>query len=214
MAPAAPPGSRRVGRPPGPAADPVERREELLDAAERGLRRLGPAASMDELAAEAGLTKPALYKYFGDRSGLGAALGERFAARLVAGVLTPPADLAVRGDPAAVVRDACDAFTAFIEADPHIYRFLVQHARSTPGRPRLLVDLAAHITRQLREVLVALGADPGPAPVWAYALIGSVFSAAEWWIDSRAVSREQFVEWIAELTWRGLSGALAPVAPY
>jgi AcrR family transcriptional regulator len=167
---------------------------------------------MDELAAEAGLTKPALYKYFGDRSGLAAALGERFAARLVAGVLTAPADLALRSDPAAVLRDACDSFTAFIEADPHIYRFLIQHARSAPGRPQLLVDLAAHITKQLRELLVALGADPGPAPVWSYALIGSVFSAAEWWIESRAVSREQFVEWIAELTWRGLSGALAPIA--
>lgn len=199
-----------MGRPPGPPADPVARREELLDAAERGLRRLGPAASMDELAGEAGLTKPALYKYFGDRSGLAAALGERFAARLVAGVLTPPADLAMQGDPAAVLRDACDSFTAFIEADPHIYRFLVQHAKTTPGRPRLLVDLAEHITGQLRAVLVALGSDPAPAPVWAYALIGSVFSAAEWWIESRAVSREQFVEWIAELTWRGLSGAIAP----
>ena len=166
---------------------------------------------MDELAAEAGLTKPALYKYFGDRSGLAAALGERFAGRLVAGVLTPPADL--RGDPAAVLRDACDAFTAFIEADPYIYRFLIQHAKTAPGRPRLLVVLATHITRQLREVLVARGADPGPAPVWAYSLIGSVFSAAEWWIESRAVSREQFVEWIAELMWRGLSGAVAPIGP-
>lgn len=201
-----------MGRPPGPAADPAARREDLLDATERGLRRLGPAASMDELAAEAGLTKPALYKYFGDRSGLVAALGERFAARLVAGVLTPPADLALRGGPAAVLRDACDAFTAFIEADPHVYRFLVQHAKTTPGRPRLLVDLAAHISEQLGDALLAVGADPGPAPVWAYALIGSVFSAAEWWIESRVVSREQFVEWIAELTWRGLSGALAPIA--
>lgn len=202
--------ARRVGRPRGPAADPAERREQLLDAAERGIRRAGAAASMDELAAEAGLTKPALYKYFGDRRGLATALGERFAQAIVAHVLPASTDLTDLTDPAVVLRNTCDAFTAFIDADLEIYRFLIQDAMSTPGRPKLLVDLAEHVAGQLRAVLSSHGADPAPADVWSYALIGSVFSAAEWWIETRALPRQQLVDWITELTWSGLSAALMP----
>nr|MBO2503962.1 TetR family transcriptional regulator [Thermoanaerobacterales bacterium] len=51
----------RPGRPRGPRRDRSERRAELLDAAERAIRRTGPKASMDEIAAEAGITKPILY---------------------------------------------------------------------------------------------------------------------------------------------------------
>src|SRR6266508_3048551 len=56
----------RRGRPRGPRRSREERREELLDAAERAIRRIGPQASMEELAAEAGITKPILYSHFGD----------------------------------------------------------------------------------------------------------------------------------------------------
>ena len=50
--------ARLARRPRGPRRDRDERRAELLDAAERAIRRVGPSASMDEIAAEAGITKP------------------------------------------------------------------------------------------------------------------------------------------------------------
>jgi len=53
------------------------RREELLDAADRIVQRDGPAASMRAMAAEAGITKPVLYRYFGDKNGLLTALADR-----------------------------------------------------------------------------------------------------------------------------------------
>src|SRR5512135_2304476 len=54
------------------------RRRQLLAAADRVVRRRGPDASMDEIAAEAGVTKPILYRHFGDKDGLYAALTERY----------------------------------------------------------------------------------------------------------------------------------------
>ena len=54
------------------------RREELLDAADRVISRLGPQASMDEIASEAGITKPILYRHFGDKDGLHQALAARY----------------------------------------------------------------------------------------------------------------------------------------
>ncbi len=98
------------------------RRVELLDAAVRAIRRGGPSVSMDVIAAEAGVTKPIVYRHFGDRVGLASALAEQFGAALVAELdeaLTrnlPPDDL---------LRATIDAYLAFVERDPHLYNFLV-----------------------------------------------------------------------------------------
>jgi AcrR family transcriptional regulator len=53
------------------------RRRELLEAADRVVLRDGPGASMNAIAAEAGITKPILYRHFGDKGGLYAALAKR-----------------------------------------------------------------------------------------------------------------------------------------
>src|SRR3954463_9018501 len=60
------------------------RRTELLEAAVRAIRRDGPGVSMDVIAAEAGVTKPIIYRHFGDRIGLATALADQFGAALVA----------------------------------------------------------------------------------------------------------------------------------
>src|SRR5690348_8052225 len=60
------------------------RREELLAGAIKVIRRDGPLASMDAIAAEAGVTKPIVYRHFGDRDGLTQAVATQFAAELFA----------------------------------------------------------------------------------------------------------------------------------
>src|ERR1041385_9532367 len=112
---------RRVGRPPGPRPDEAARRAELLDAAARAIRRLGAAASMDEIAAEADVTKPVLYAHFKDKAGLATALSERFTSDLVPSVLSafqkdlPATDM---------VHEAIDTFIGWVEREPALYRFL------------------------------------------------------------------------------------------
>ena len=54
------------------------RREELLEAAVRVIRQDGAGASMRAVAAEAGCTKPILYRHFGDKSGLYQAVADRY----------------------------------------------------------------------------------------------------------------------------------------
>src|SRR5436853_6569415 len=104
------------------AAKRAARRSELLDAASAAIRRDGAGVSMEALAAEAGVTKPILYKHFGDRDGLVAALAERFGGDLVAEL---EANLARDLPPEQLLRSTVDAYLAFIERDPHVYRFLV-----------------------------------------------------------------------------------------
>src|SRR6185503_13694774 len=87
----------------------VVRRAQLLDAADRAIQRDGPDVSMAAIAAEAGVTKPIVYRHFGDKAGLYRALAERHTDELLASIrtaLTSPAGLRARAE------GAVDAYLA------------------------------------------------------------------------------------------------------
>ncbi len=97
------------------------RRRELLEAADRVVLRDGPGASMNAIAAEAGITKPILYRHFGDKGGLYAALAKRHTDALL-GALRAALD--ARGARERV-EATLDTYLAAIEAHPQVYRFLM-----------------------------------------------------------------------------------------
>src|SRR5918911_3963014 len=195
-----PPTRRSVGRPPGPAVDPATRRADLLDAAARVIRRRGATASMEDLAAEAGVTKPILYAHFGDRAGLASALAERFVDQVAERLTT--AFVAAAGAPEQSLRYGLDAFVGFVEEDPQVYQFIVRESVNaassgkTPSIARLRVfdSLGGLITEALRFQLRQAGLDPSAAEPVAFATMGMVFGAAEWWLDRRTVTRAELVD--------------------
>src|SRR5260370_31423332 len=98
----------------------------LVEAAVAAIRRHGPGVSMDEIAAEAGVAKPILYRYFGDRGGLVLAIAARFMDELrthLRAALALPA-----GDPRAVLVAAIDAHVGLVQRDPDVYRFIVERS--------------------------------------------------------------------------------------
>jgi len=199
--------SRRVGRPPGPRPDEAARRAELLDAAARAIRRLGSSASMDEIAAEADVTKPVLYAHFKDKAGLATALSERFASDLVPGVLgafgkeIPATEM---------VHEAIDTFIGWVVREPELYRFLV---RGVAGGVTSFVDqdLVNAFGTQLSQILGTglrnAGADSGPAELWSFSILASVFAGAEWWLERKTMSRTDLVDYLSTLVWTGASQA-------
>ncbi|HEY6415385.1 MAG TPA: TetR/AcrR family transcriptional regulator [Acidimicrobiales bacterium] len=198
--------SSRPGRPRGPRRDRDERRVELLDAAERAVRRIGPHASMDEIAAEAGITKPILYSHFGDKAGLIRALAGRVAGQLNSAVSGP---LSRSGEPSAVVASTIEGFCTFIEKEPELYRFLVQTARHESDQcgSRLMSDIGNQIAITLGSALRRAGADSGAAEPWAFAIVGMTFAGAGWWLERRSMSKDDLVGYLSQLLWSGLSGA-------
>jgi AcrR family transcriptional regulator len=198
----------RAGKPaPGHDERRASRREELLDAALDAIRRHGAGVSMQELAAAAGVTKPILYRHFGDRDGLVAALASRFSTELLAALraaLVRPAD-----DPAAVLTATVDAFVAFLERDPDVYRLLVHQALGQP----VAADALGGFLRQvgddvavvLGEQLRAAGRDSGGAEVLAHGMVGLVHAAGDWWIGHRTMPRQRLVAYVSDLLWGGLS---------
>src|SRR5262249_59142471 len=94
----------------------ARRRREFVDAALRVLEARGPELLMDAVAAEAGVTKPVLYRYFHDKAALVDALAERGSQILLDRLL--PA-VRARGPAPARVRDAGGGHLAGVEGDPN-----------------------------------------------------------------------------------------------
>ena len=191
-------------------AERAARRIELLDAADRVIRTAGPTASMRAIAAAAGITKPILYRYFGDKGGLYAALAERYLEPLVG---TVRAALSA-AQPDDRVRATVDAYIRFIEDNPQIYRFLLH--RALPEQPEAAAAVSAAIHRLGLEVAAVLRAeftlDESAATALeglAHGIVGMVHAAGDWWIADRPLPREELVEHLSAL----LSGGLAVLQP-
>ncbi len=189
------------------AASRAARRESYIDAAIAVISDEGPTASMEAIASAAGVSKPILYRHFGDREGLVAALGDRFTDALVERL---DAVLTGRGTPEEVIRLAIDAYVATIEADPSLYRFLTQRSPARGAVLSSLVDrVAAVIAQTIAESLRLAGLDTGPARPWSYGIVGMVHLAGDDWVAHPGIPRARLVEELTRLLWQGL-GAVFP----
>jgi AcrR family transcriptional regulator len=187
------------------------RRRELVDAALIAAGRHGAGVGMDEIAAAAGTSKAAVYRHFADRGQLHTAVCTRVAEELTA---TLRAAMRSSEHPREMLAAAIEAYLAFLEADPEVYRFVV-HSRPGPsadGDPiATLSDLvgdeaAAVVGAALRRV----GADVAPAAPWGHGVVGLVRSAADWWLRTeRPMPRGELAAHLTDLAWAGLSGVVA-----
>jgi AcrR family transcriptional regulator len=207
--------SRRTREPDADrAARREKRRAELLDAAVAAIRREGSTVSMEVIAAEAGVTKPIIYKHFRDRSGLASAIGGRFGTELV-GTLDSAlhrTDL----EPQQLVRATIDAYLTFVEREPELYRFLVANLavpEGGAGQTGLVLAIGQRVAVVLGELLRANGRDSGPAEPWAFGIVGMVHFAGDWWLERKTMSRERLVDYLSALLYQGLQGAAAVEEP-
>lgn len=191
----------------------AERRRAFVAAALRVLAAQGPDLTMDAVAAEAGVTKPVLYRYFADKTALVAALGgygtEQLFTRLLpaiaGGARTPALDW---------IRTAVGAYFEVIDENPNLYWLIARHtAGETPGdgdpfrQNREMV--AGALTAVIGDYLRALRLDSGAAEPWAQGVTGLVLTTGEWWLQRRSMSRANVVEYVSRLLWSALSGVLA-----
>jgi AcrR family transcriptional regulator len=183
------------------------RREEYLDAIIETIRRRGPEATLAELAEGAGMSKPVLYDHFTDRLGLTAAVVAKLVETVAADGL-----LAVLsgGEPQELLTKTFDVFVAFVEREPELYGWVLRGARDLPSTLHEL-PMATEACNQLSKVIGSImrgaGVDSGAAEPWAFGIIGFVFAATEWWLARRTMSRADFVDYLAQFVWGGLSSS-------
>ena len=194
-----------------PLPDRGARRGELLDAADRIVQRDGPTVSMASIAAEAGITKPILYRHFGDKEGLYAALAARHTDRLLE-ILQEA--LAAGGTARERVERTIGAYLSTIEAEPQVYRFLV-HSAEFPAAAEAHGQVQTFL-RRFSELLALgiaaeLGLEPGSdrAETWARGIVGMVQSAGDWWLQTGSPDRDAVVRELTDLLWGAYPEAAA-----
>jgi AcrR family transcriptional regulator len=188
------------------------RRLQLLDAADRVIHRSGTAFSMDEIAGEAGITKPVLYRHFGDKDGLHEALTERYIGELKQ-TLWPATKTA---DPRSRLAATIDAYLAYVEREPQRYRFLLAAAEQ-PSTAGLVVDFRREYIGECAftsaDKLERAGLDPAFAEPWAQCVSGMIRAAGASWLERPALPRARLVDYLTTVLWDGFASLRAAAAP-
>jgi len=122
----------------------AERREQILAAATRAFARAGfTATSLDDIAAEAGITRVILYRHFESKADMYRAVLDRACTRLAETVGT--------GD---YGEDAIAVLVRAAAADPDAFRLLFRHAAREPE------------FRDQADALTAASAEVAPGRGW------------------------------------------------
>lgn len=166
---------------PGQRLRRTARREQILAAATRAFARSGFAAtSLDDVAAEAGVSRVILYRHFASKAELYRAVLDHACARLIAAVGA--------GDH---TMESVDALIAVAVADPAGFRLLFRHAAREPEFRQQMDAFQASMVAAAYRQLAAVIPDTSWAQ-WAAHLAPVVaVEAIIAWLDSGQPDREQ-----------------------
>ena len=156
------------------------RRRELVESTLRAIRRHGATIGMDEIAAEAGTSKPVIYRHFGDRPGLHRAVVEKVA-RFILDDLQATVGWEHSDDLSALVRDLTLSYLRLVERDPEIYRFVMARPLVDVGDDPV-VGLTMRVGGRIARLLEENGFGAERAATWGHGLVGCVRAATDQWI--------------------------------
>ena len=182
----------------------AQRRQQLVEVGRRIFAEYGyDAATVEEIAAVAGVSKPVVYEHFGGKEGLYAVVCDRELAYLGAEITEA---LEGEGSRRRIERAAM-ALLRYVEERTDGFRILVRDSSLNNGGSysTLLNDATASVTYILEKEFVARGFDPVTTNVYAQALVGMVSGTAQWWLDVRTPPKEEVAAHIVNLCFNGLS---------
>ena len=181
------------------------RRAQLVDVGRRVFAERGyEAASVEEIADRAGISKPIIYEHFGGKEGLYAVVVDREVEFIVARIV----EAISSGAPRERLERAALAFLTYVKERPGGFAVLLRDApasKRTGEMPALMHDLADRVGAIFTEQFRKAGYDAKAAPIYAHALVGMVAFVGQWWTESRKPpSVETVASHIAALAWMGL----------
>lgn len=159
------------------------RRQKLVQDAVRAIRVHGPGVGMDEIAAQAGTSKTVLYRHFGDKAGLYAAVVESVHDFILHKL---PLDEASELDPRELVTTLAEAYLAVVERDRNLYLFTTSRPTGeTPTEDPVLgitTRIGNAVSDAIRSWLRREGLDEEPANTWGHGAVGFIWAVADRWI--------------------------------
>lgn len=185
----------------------VTRRAELLRAARHAVHDVGPEVSMEEIAARAGTSKPVLYRYFTDKSGLQTAVGQVVLSRM-----RDALEEAARGasGPRERIAAMVGVYLEMVDASPNVYAFVTRPGAGGGELGGFVAEVIDLVAEAVRPALPE-GDERSVAALrlWAAGVVGLVRGAVEEWLESPGVLRRE--DLTAQLTtwlWDGAAGVL------
>ena len=141
-----------------------ERREQLLNIGRRLFAERGyEGTSIEEIAAQAGVSKPVVYEHFGGKEGLYAVVVDREVERL----LTVATTLLGGGHSREKFEAGAVSLLRYIDDNADGFRILVRDSNPGSGTGTygtLLSDIAGQVEYILADFLTSRGHDPKLAP--------------------------------------------------
>ena len=184
----------------------VERRNELVDGTLEAIRRRGSNVSMDEIAAEIGVSKTVLYRYFVDKNDLTTAVMMRFAQTTL--IPNMAAALSSNLDGYDLTREIIRVYVETVAAEPEPYQFVM--ANNSASKSKAIADSEQIIARMLavmlRRRMVEVGMDTGGVEPWAYHTVGGVQLATHSWMSNPRMSADELIDYLTMLSWNALCG--------
>ena len=189
----------------------LRRRHLLALATELFSERGYAAASMDELAARAGVSKPVVYDQFGSKEGLFVEVIDALGIELSEVVLAATAG---RSDPRELLEAGSLAYFRFVGERSATWLVAVGAARALEGSSgqaaRKLEEIRNRQNGLMEALLLAsahsLGKQPNElqASAITHALEGAYEGLTEWWESHPEVTPEQLSRWTVDLVLPGL----------
>jgi AcrR family transcriptional regulator len=162
------------------------------------------ATSIEEVAQQAGVSKPIVYEHFGAKEGLYAAIVDREMDKLVARV----SESLSQGAPRERFEAAVLAFMTYVKEEPAGFAVLTRdspNASARRGLTRVIDDLAQRVGDVVQSEFERAGYEPRVAPIYANALVGMVTQVGQWWAaEGRSFSVDHVARHVSALGWMGL----------
>jgi AcrR family transcriptional regulator len=182
-----------------------ERREQLLDVGRVVFAQKGfDAASIEEIAHRAGVSKPVVYEHFGGKEGLYAVVVDREMRRLLESITSALS----AGHPRDLLEQAALSLLDYIQESSDGFRILVRDSpvASTSGSfSSLLNDIASQVEHILGREFELRGYDVALAGLFSQSLVGMVALTGQWWLEERKPPRDEVAAHLVNLAWNGLS---------
>ena len=184
----------------------VDRRSELVDGTLEAIRRRGSNVSMDEIAAEIGVSKTVLYRYFVDKNDLTTAVMMRFAQTTL--IPNMAAALSSNLDGFDLTREIIRVYVDTVAAEPEIYPFVM--ANSSASKSKAVAESEKIIARMLgvmlRRRMQQVGMDTHGAQPWAFMIVGGVQLATHSWMSHPRMTADELIDYLTMLSWNALCG--------
>ena len=182
----------------------AQRREGFVIAGVAAVDEHGPAASAEQIADAAGVSRTVLYRYFRDRDDLRQAIADHVVAEVVASVL-PHLEITPDSTPREVISSTIGVIVAWLDEHPNLYMFL-RDRRNGHSLETVETTLADQVAALLKILMMFFGIDPEQAEPGAYGIVGFVESSGAWWLARRTIPRDVFAKGVCDAIWHILEG--------